>query len=208
MLKYWKSIIRASEDSYNRRLDKELAALKEELEGSKPRYGPFYPEDQYGTFEDGAVEISYSNSDEGCIYITGSRKGLLEFFGELLERSGQLGSLFCDEVSLQDMFNKRDILSLTINSIPGEIWLYDSFVLESLESEEVNNGKVVFDYTEGFGVGICGIKEGLRNFASILIEKVSKQLDSNNICINEIELKGVPLLTDNSIRVYIKIIAE
>lgn len=205
ILKCWKSIIRASEDSYNRRLDKELATLKEELEGSKSRYRPFYPEDHYGTFEDGVVEISHSNSDEDCIYITGSRKGLLEFFGQLFKMSKELNILFCDHIHLEDIFTKKDILLLTINSIPGEISLHSSV---DPESEEVNNGKIIFDYAEGFGVEIYGTKEGLKNFASILIEKVSKQLDSNNICINEIELKGVPLLTDNSIRVYIKIIAE
>lgn len=164
-------------------------------------------DEYYGTFKDGSVQFLVSENK--VIDIKGTRIGVIKFFNSFYEMSQGLSRIFCDHKHLEDrIFGKGDSL-LTKDSLPVALCLTETLIISSAsERKELNSGRVAFRCDEKYGVDIFGTKEGLKNFSSILIEKIGKEIDSNYISVNDIEVNGVSILTDDSVRVCIKIIAE
>ncbi|MCD4784904.1 MAG: hypothetical protein K8T10_13900 [Candidatus Eremiobacteraeota bacterium] len=162
-------------------------------------------DDCLGTFKNGSVQIFVSSGK--TIYIMGTRQGIVKFFSSLSRMFQGLSLMFGDHTHLETWFDEKGDSLLAKGSLPVALCLSDVLTDPESERKEVKTGRVAFRYYgENYGIEIIGTREGLKDFSLIIIEKMSKKIIPDHIHVNEIEIDGTSIITNDSPDIIIKIV--
>ncbi len=165
--------------------------------------------DIYGDIEEGAIEIS--KIDDETIMISGTCKGLMDFCEIILNELKRMNVRYNDEFFMDGEIIFREeygpFYLLTKNSIPAIVILCGK---EDDKTIIYRNGigyelvQIQFDMEPS--IIIYGGKKGINRFFNALSRLLSSNKLKGKMLLNGIMIEDIPLLTDESIDIIIKVI--